>query len=103
MGARVRFQCLSEEIAAAPVPMEITPQQRILSACVGVLAVGVVVTPMGESISIFYFCNIFVSENDVLLLILRVHYTSTVLLALTVNSKVVLHTILNIQYSSTTF
>ncbi|CAN0174206.1 unnamed protein product, partial [Scytosiphon promiscuus] len=40
------FQCLSEEIAAAPVPMEVTPTQRMLSACAGVLATSLVVTPM---------------------------------------------------------
>lgn len=43
------FQCLSEEIAAAPVPMEVTPTQRMLSACAGVLATSLVATPMGES------------------------------------------------------
>lgn len=43
------FQCLSEEIAAAPVPMDVTPTQRMMSACVGVLATSLVVTPMGES------------------------------------------------------
>lgn len=42
------FSCLSEEIAAAPVPMEITPSQRMMSACAGVLTVSMVVTPMGE-------------------------------------------------------
>lgn len=42
------FQCLSEEIAAAPVPMEVTPTQRMMSACAGVLATSLVVTPMGE-------------------------------------------------------
>ena len=42
------FQCLSEEIAAAPVPMDVTPTQRMMSACAGVLATSLVVTPMGE-------------------------------------------------------
>eukprot|EP00903_Cladosiphon_okamuranus_P020355 g18675.t1 len=40
------FQCLSEEIAAAPVPMDVTPPQRMMSACAGVLATSLVVTPM---------------------------------------------------------
>lgn len=42
------FQCLSEEIAVAPVPMDVTPTQRMMSACAGVLATSLVVTPMGE-------------------------------------------------------
>lgn len=44
----MRFQCLSEQIAAAPIPMDITPPQRMLSACAGVLMTSLVVTPMGE-------------------------------------------------------
>ncbi|CAB1121161.1 unnamed protein product [Ectocarpus sp. CCAP 1310/34] len=40
------FQCLSEDIAAAPVPMDVTPTQRMMSACAGVLATSLVVTPM---------------------------------------------------------
>ena len=44
----MQFECLSEEIAAAPVPMEVTPPQRMASACVGVLATSLVATPMGE-------------------------------------------------------
>ncbi|CAN0539308.1 unnamed protein product, partial [Ectocarpus sp. 12 AP-2014] len=39
-------QCLSEDIAAAPVPMDVTPTQRMISACAGVLATSLVVTPM---------------------------------------------------------
>ncbi|CAN0161119.1 unnamed protein product [Pylaiella littoralis] len=40
------FQCLSEQIAAAPVPMDVTPTQRMTSACAGVLATSLVVNPM---------------------------------------------------------
>ncbi|CAM9592781.1 unnamed protein product [Ectocarpus fasciculatus] len=40
------FQCLSEDIAAAPVPMDVTPTQRMMSACAGVLATSLVATPM---------------------------------------------------------
>ncbi|CAN0426678.1 unnamed protein product [Ectocarpus sp. 12 AP-2014] len=39
-------QCLSEDIAAAPVPMDVTPTQRMISACAGVLVTSLVVTPM---------------------------------------------------------
>lgn len=49
----MRFQCLSEQIAAAPIPMDITPPQRMLSACAGVLTTSLVVTPMGENLSFF--------------------------------------------------
>ncbi|CAM9589149.1 unnamed protein product, partial [Discosporangium mesarthrocarpum] len=42
----MRWQCLSEQIAAVPDDMEITPQQRMLSACVGVMTTSLVVTPM---------------------------------------------------------
>lgn len=42
------FHCPSEEVKAAPVAMDVTPTQRMLSACAGVLTTSLVVTPMGE-------------------------------------------------------
>lgn len=42
------FHCPSEEVEAAPVAMDVTPTQRMLSACAGVLTTSLVVTPMGE-------------------------------------------------------
>lgn len=44
----MRLECLCEEIAAAPSSMDVTPMQRMFSACAGVLATSVVVTPMGK-------------------------------------------------------
>ncbi|CAM9686088.1 unnamed protein product, partial [Choristocarpus tenellus] len=42
----MKFSCLSKDIAAAPDAMEITPQQRMYSACAGVVITSLVVTPM---------------------------------------------------------
>lgn len=43
----MRFRRVPEQVAVAPTAMDITPTQRMLSACAGVLATNVVVTPMG--------------------------------------------------------
>ena len=48
------FECLSEEkegdraLRGPAEEMEVSPTQRMMSACAGVLATSIVVTPMGE-------------------------------------------------------